>query len=327
MTSVPLELDDDQPRAIQVRRSAPDRIYRALTLSAGLTTLVTIGLIFAFLVVQSAPAIRRVGLWDFLTTKEWSISRDDPVFGAAALLYGTVIVATIALAIAVPLAIGTALCINEYTPRRLRRVLISLVDLLAAVPSVIYGMWGLLYLSPRMVGTVTWAADYLDFVPIFRPTSNTFQGSVFNAGVVVSFMVLPIITSVVREVFSQTPPGEVEAALALGSTRWGMIRSVVLPFGRGGIIGGSMLGLGRALGETIAVVLILFPTFEFVTNVLEPGGVTTASFIALQFPNAGEFEVRALLAAGFALFLLTLVVNMIATAIVSRSRGGDGVEL
>jgi phosphate transport system permease protein len=327
MTVVDAALAEEAPRTIEVQRSFADRVYRGVALGSGLMTLVTIALICLFLVVQSWPAIERVGIWDFLTTKEWNVTAAEPVYGAAALLYGTVLIATIALVIAIPLSVGAALFINEYAPRTIRKWLTSMIDLLAAIPSVIYGMWGVVYLAPRMVPTVTWMADYLGFIPFFAPTSRTFQGTVFNAGVVVSFMVLPIVTSVVREVFSQAPRGEVEAALALGSTRWGMIRTVILPFGRGGIVGGSMLGLGRALGETIAVVLLLPPTFDFVTRILEPGGVSTAAWIALQFQNAGTFEVKALLAAGLALFIMTLMVNMAATAVVNRSRGGQGVEL
>ena len=329
MTSVGTEgeVRADEARTIEVERAFVDRIYRLVALAAGSVTLIVIVLIFVFLIGRSWTAISRVGIVDFLTTKEWQPNADSPVFGAAALLYGTVIVAVIALAIAVPLAIGAALFINEYAPLGLRRFLTGLIDLLAAVPSVIYGIWGLKFLVPEMEGTVAWIATYLDFIPFFRPSTGAFTNSVFNAGIVVSFMVLPIITSVVREVFSQAPRSECEAALALGGTRWGMIRTVLLPFGRGGIVGGSMLGLGRALGETIAVMLILIPSFEFVTRILEPGGNTAASFIALTFQNAPPFEVRALLAVGLALFLLTLVVNMVATAIVNRSRSGQGVEL
>jgi phosphate transport system permease protein len=314
-------------RTIAVERSKIDRLYRGTSLLAGSVTLIVIVLIFAFLIARAWPAISDTGFWHFLTSKEWKASADPPSFGVAALLYGTVLVAVIALVIAVPLAIGAALAINEYAPRRIRRAITGLVDLLAAVPSVIYGMWGFIFLSPKLEGFCRWISSWLGFIPIFSSTTEQFTGSVFNAGLVVSLMVLPIVTAVVREVFSQAPRSECEAALALGGTRWGMVRTVLIPFGRGGIIGGGMLGLGRALGETIAVALILLPTFEYVTHILEPGGVTAASFIASTFPNAGDFEVKALMAVGLALFLMTLVVNMIATAIVSRSRSGQGVEL
>jgi phosphate transport system permease protein len=320
---------DSGERVLHVERSPADRLYRAVALAAGSMTLVIIALIFVFLVVRAWPALREAGIWDFLTTREWRPTDDPPRFGVAALLYGTVLVALIAVTIAVPIAIGAALFINEYAPRPARRAIIGLVDLLAAVPSVVYGVWGFTFLMPAMEGPTRWIATYFDFIPFFRPSSDTpqFTSSIFIAGFVVSFMVLPIVTSVVREVFSQAPRSECEAALALGGTRWGMARTVLLPFGSGGIIGGSMLGLGRALGETIAVALLLTPDFRFVTKILEPGGVTASSYIALNFQNAGAFEVRALLAVGLALFVLTLAVNMAATAVVSRSRSGQGVEL
>ena len=304
-----------------------DRTYRGISLGAGSVTVVVIVLIFLFLLIRSWPAISKRGIWSFLTTQEWLITRDPPIYGAAALLYGTTLVAVIALVIAVPLAVGSALYINEYAPRRLRGIMTSLIDLLAAVPSVIYGIFGITFLVSRMEGPSAWLSDYLGFIPLFADGPRTFRGSIANASVVVACMVLPIVTSVIREVFSQAPHSECEAAYALGSTRWGMVRTVIIPFGRGGIIGGSMLGLGRALGETIAIFLILQPSFEFVTQVLEPGGVTAASFIAGQFTSAGEFEIRALLGVGLALYLMTLVVNMAATVAVNRSRSGAGVEL
>lgn len=320
---------DSGRRDLRVERSPADRLYRAVALGAGSTTLIVIALIFVFLVVRAWPALREVGIWEFLTTKEWFPADDPPRFGVAALLYGTVLVALIAVSIGVPISIGAALFINEYAPRSLRRPIVALVDLLAAVPSVVYGVWGFKFLMPAMAGPVRWIATYLDFIPFFRPSSDSpqFASSIFIAGFVVSMMVLPIVTSVVREVFSQAPRSECEAALALGGTRWGMTRTVLLPFGGGGIIGGSMLGLGRALGETIAVALLLTPDFTFVTRILEPGGVTASSHIAINFQNAGAFEVQALLAVGLALFMLTLTVNMMASAIVSRSRSGQGVEL
>lgn len=320
---------ESDARELRVERSRADRVYRAVALASGSVTLVVIALIFVFLVVRSWPALRAVGIWDFLTTREWRAGEDPPHFGVAALLYGTVLVALIAVAIAVPVAIGSALFINEYAPRWARRTIVGLVDLLAAVPSVVYGVWGFTYLMPAMEGPTRWIATYFDFIPFFRPTSDApqFTSSIFIAGFVVSMMVLPIVTSVVREVFSQAPRSECEAALALGGTRWGMTRTVLLPFGGGGIVGGSMLGLGRALGETIAVALLLTPDFRFISKILEPGGVTASSHIALNFPNAGPFEVQALLAVGLALFMLTLAVNMAATAVVSRSRSGQGVEL
>src|SRR5262245_42605017 len=285
------------------------------------------GLVAVFLWVQGGPAFRKMG-WHFFTTVEWLPDAESPVFGVAALLYGTCIIALIAMVLAVPISIATALYIVEYAPRRLRGPLTALVDLLAAVPSLIFGIWGLLYLTPKMFGLGVWLDSWVG--PILFPfdaKTDTYAGSLFIAGVVVAVMVTPISTSVCREVFSQAPRVECEGALALGGTRWGMIRAVVLPFGRGGVVGGSMLGLGRALGETIAVALVLNSTTEIKTRILDQGGASVASHIALTFPEAGSLGVRALMAAGLTLFGLTLVVNTAASFIVARSRSGAGVEI
>jgi phosphate transport system permease protein len=318
--------DGDEPREVDTTPITVDRWYRRVARTGGIIMFVLLGIIGLFLLLSSWEALRKAG-FGFFTTQAWGPDADPPEFGIAAVIWGTVVVAVIALLIAVPLSIGTALFINEYAPRRLRRPLTSVIDLLAAVPSLIFGIWGREYLNDAMFGLANFLTSYLDFIPFFRSETDILGNSLFVAGMVVSLMVLPICTAVIREVFAQAPPGEKEAALALGGTRWGMIRTVVLPFGRGGIVGGSMLGLGRALGETIAVALILSPSFEIVTRILEPGGNTVAATIANEFPEAKPFGVKALLAAGLALFVLTLVVNMVASAVVSRSRSGQGVEL
>lgn len=317
---------EDVPRTVEQTRSVGDRRFRRLTFLAGSSSLVVMAFIAVFLLLNGAQALESQG-FGFLTTFEWETKTDPPRFGVAAMMYGTVVVAMIALLVAVPISITAALFINEVAPRRLKSTLTGLVDLLAAIPSLIYGIWGWLFLQEQLFGTFNWMADYLAFLPVFEPEGRTFAGSLFVCGLVVAIMVIPIVTSVVREVFAQSPPFEREGALALGSTRWGMIRTVVLPFGRGGIVGGSMLGLGRALGETIAVALILSPKYEIQTNLLEPNGATVASAIAIEFPEADPFGVSALMAAGLALFLVTLLVNMGASAIVSRSRSGSGVEI
>lgn len=317
---------EDEPRELDTTPIPADRRYRRIARSGGVVVFILLGLIGAFLLTSSWPALREAGL-GFFTSTAWGPDGDPPEFGIVALLYGTVMVALIALAIAVPLSIGTAIYINEYAPRSLRRPLTSVIDLLAAVPSLIFGIWGREYLNDAMFGFANFLTTHLSFIPFFETEGSTLGNSIFIAGMVVSLMVLPIVTAVVREVFAQAPAGEKEAALALGGTRWGMIRTVVIPFGRGGIVGGSMLGLGRALGETIAVALILSPSFEVVIRILEPGGNTVAATIANEFAEAKPFGIQALLAAGLALFLLTLVVNMFAAAVVSRSRSGQGVEL
>ena len=237
--------------------------------------------------------------------------------------------AIIAMVIAVPFSIMAALFINEYAPRRLRRALTSLIDLLAAIPSLIYGLWGAYWLQGHIVSLPRWlVATTSCFIPIFKAYSDNLFSSPLITGMVLALMVVPICTSVMREVFSQTPPGEKEAALALGGTRWGMIRTVVLPFGRGGIIGGAMLGLGRALGETIAVSLIISPIFLIHPSIVEHGANSIAALIALRFANdTGPVGLSALMAAGVTLFALTLVVNTLASFIVARSRSGKGVEI
>jgi phosphate transport system permease protein len=318
---------DAHPRSIRTSRAKSDVAYRLIATGAGLLTLVLLFLIGLFLVLQSAPAFRQMG-WRFFTTSAWGPDTTSHIFGIAAIMPWTVIIALIALVIAVPVSIATSLFINEYAPRRTRRLLTGLVDLLASIPSVIYGIWGLIFLAPQLVQVSAWLSRNLGFVPIFKTDGFSFGGSAFIAGVVVSLMVQPICASVVREVFSQAPPGEREAALALGATRWGMIRTVVLPFGMGGIIGGSMLGLGRAMGETIAVALVISPVFKVSPRILETGTNSVASLIALRFGEAShEYGIPALMAAGLSLFAVTLVVNFLASLVVARSRSGQGVEI
>jgi phosphate transport system permease protein len=229
-------------------------------------------------------------------------------------------------------ALCTALFIAEVAPRRLRAWLISVIDLMAAVPSVVFGLWGLFLLQGQMVGVSRWINTWFGWIPLFKvdgadPTSplstvSVYTASTFIAGVVVAGMATPIACVVMREVFSQVPIGEREGAFALGATRWGMIRSVTLPFGRGGIIGGTMLGLGRALGETIAVVLIISPRFDITFHVLEAGSNSVSSLIAIRYSEASGFGLSALFAAGLVLFAITLMVNFTASWFIARSRSG-----
>lgn len=327
LTTAAATTGGDRPRRITLRRGRADRAYRIAATGAGLLTLAILFLIGLFLVLRSLPAFRQMGS-AFFTTLTWQPEGLHHRFGIAAILFWTVIIAVIALVIAIPVSMAGALFITEYTPRRLRRALTALVDLLAAIPSVIYGIWGLAFLQPHLVDVSGWLTQNLSWFPLFQTRNNNYAGSAFLVGVVLSLMVMPICTSVMREVFSQTPPGEKEAALALGSSRWGMIRAVVLPFGRGGIIGGSMLGLGRALGETIAVALIVSPVFVISDHILQSGGNSVAALIALQFGEATQkYGIPALMAAGLALFVVTLIVNFLASLIVARSRSGRGVEI
>ena len=315
------------PRKLRQARTRGDRIFRGVSLSAGVTTLTILVLIGTFLVVRSLPAFTQAGL-SFFTTLKWQPDGTTHQFGIVALLYWTVVIALIALAIAVPVSLACALFINEYAPRRMRNALRALIDLLAAIPSVIYGIWGLIFLEPQLVQVAKWITTNAGAIPIFSTINGNYAGSAFDVGVVVSLMVIPICTSIMREVFAQAPPGEKEAALALGSTRWGMIRTVVIPFGRGGIVGGSMLGMGRALGETIAVALVVSPIFSISPQILQSGANSIAAHIALQFSEASPtLGIPALMAAGLTLFGVTLVVNFLASIIVARSRSGSGVEL
>lgn len=313
-----------RPRPITDEPTRIDRIFGAVTGGAGVTVFVLLGLVGIFLVLRSREAFDIAG-WSFFTRVEWRSDLLPPEIGVLGLLCGTVIVALIAVTIAVPLGVCAALFITDYASPRLRGPLTGLVDLLAAIPSLLYGVWGLFVFGSEIVPLSEFLARHLGWIPIFATEEEaSFTGTMFIAGIVVSLMVLPIIASVSREVFSQTPPGEKEAALALGGTRWGMVREVVLPFGRGGIIGGAMLGLGRALGETIAVFFLLPQVPELTMRILENGGATISGFIASRAGNSAELP--GLMAAGLVLFVLTLATNMGASVVIARSRSGAGVD-
>jgi phosphate transport system permease protein len=314
------------PRVVVDEPTRVDRIFGVVTAGSGLLVLVLLTLVGVFLLLRSRDALEESG-FSFFTRVQWRTDVVPPEIGVLGLLAGTVVVALIAVTLAVPLGTCAGLFITDYASGRWRSFLTGLVDLLAAVPSLLYGLWGLRLLSNQIAPLSEWLARNGSWFPPFRAEDgDSFTGSMLIAGMVVSLMVLPIIASVTREVFSQTPPGEKEAALALGGTRWGMIRMVVLPYGRGGIVGGSMLGLGRALGETIAVSLLLPQVPEVTGRILENGGATIAGFIALR-AGSDEFTTSGLMAAGLVLFGITLATNMLASVIISRSRSGVGVEL
>ena len=321
-------------RRVKAMPGIGDRVFRSGSSLAGLAVLALMAAVGLLLLVRALSAIRVAGL-SFLTTQRWEPGAHH--FGIAAVLAGTVLIALVAMVVAVPFAIGTALFIAEVAPRRVRGTLVSIVDLMAAVPSVVYGIWGAFYFQSHVIGLSRWISTWFSWIPIFRvngadPTnplasSSVYTASTFIAGLVVAFMAMPIACSVMREVFSQAPSGEREGAYALGATRWGMIRAVVLPFGKGGMIGGAMLGLGRALGETIAVVMIISPLFKINFHLLQSGSISVASLIALRYGDSSRFQLSALMAAGLALFLLTLMVNFSAAAIVQRSRSGAQSEV
>jgi phosphate transport system permease protein len=317
------------PRKLVSKLSVSDWVFRATARSGGILVLVLMVAVGAFLAFRATQALRKAG-FSFLTTQTWNPNGGG--FGIAAVIIGTILIALVAIVVAVPLAIGAALYISEYAPRRIQQPLISMIDLMAAVPSIVFGLWGFFFLEWRMTSLSRWINDWFFWIPLFKvngvarhpigPTATFYTSSSFIAGVVVALMVIPIACSIMREAFSQAPPGEREGAYALGATRWGMISAVVLPFARGAMIGGTMLGLGRALGETIAVSLIISPVFVIQPHILQNGTSSVSSLIALHYSEATPFEVSALMAAGLALFGLTLLVNFGAAVIVSRSRSG-----
>ena len=319
----PGSADEDRPRAVVTRLSAGDRLFRGVLRCAGLAVLVITTSILAFLVLRAIPAFRAEG-FRFFTTASWFISTNQ--FGIAAILPLGVLVAVIALIIAIPVGVATALFISEYAPAGLRRVLIAIIDLMAAIPSIIVALFGFYFVMPRILGFDAWLAHHLAFIPLFgfklANSAGNYATSTFIAGVLVAVLAMPVVTSISRQVFSQAPQGEREAAYALGSTRWGMIRTVVLPYGRAGVIGASMLALGRALGETIVVSFILTQVFQFNFHVLETGGNSVTVMIADRILEAGPKEISALMAAGMVLFVLTIGVNTLAAIIINRSRSG-----
>lgn len=321
---------EQKPRKIVARSGIGDRIFfHAATLS-GLIVLAIMAAVGLFLSLQAMPALRARG-FAFFVTSEWDV--DTGKFGVASVILYTALIAMVAVTIAVPVAVGTALFIVELAPTWLRSALVAMVDLMAAVPSVVYGLWGAFLLQGQIIGLSRWINTWLGWIPFFgvagadpnNPLANpaVYTASTFVAGVVVSMMVMPIQCAMMREVFSQVPPGEREGAFALGSTRWGVMTVVTLPFGRGGIIGGVMLGLGRALGETIAVLMIISPRFTISFNILEAGSNSVSSLIAIRYNETSDFGLSALMAAGLTLFAITLVVNFVASHFVAKSRSGS----
>ena len=302
-----------------------DRVFVGLSRGAGILILVTMAAIAVFLVWKSVPALQ-ANTANFFTTTDWFPDQQPSVFGIAALAFGTVMTATIAMLLAVPVGIGIALFIAHYASRRLAASLGFVTDLLAAVPSIIFGMWGIEFLTPHMVGLGQWLNDYLGFIPLFSNELGIYTRSILNAGVVLAIMVLPTISAITREVFVQTPRAHIEAALALGATRWEMVRMAIFPFARPGMISASMLGLGRALGETIAVALMLSATYDINWHITEPGGITFASNIALKWNEAGDIGLSALVASGLVLFVITLGVNMAARIVIARRSEFSGAN-
>lgn len=319
-----------QPTATEQKRAARgatrpgDRIFLGLSRGSGIFLLVIMAAIAVFLTYRASLAISK-DHGNFLTTFEWNTNLQEPVFGIAVLAFGTVVSSIVAMAIAVLIAVAIALFLTHYAPRKLSGPIAYVIDLLAAVPSIVYGLWGALVLVPNMNGLFGWLDDYFGWTGIFSWQGGAAR-SMLTVGILLAIMILPIITNVSREVFRQTPRMNEEAALALGATRWEVIRMSVIPFGRSGVISASMLGLGRALGETMAVATVLSPTFDIQASLLDPGGGTFAQNIASKFGEATEFGRDALIASGLVLFVITLLVNGAARAIIARRAEYSGAN-
>lgn len=294
-------------------RRMGDSVFSVLSIGSGLLIFVTLAAVAIFLTTESIPAV--VASQEFSGTAEFSL-----IEYAAPLVFGTVLAAAIALIIAIPISVGIALFISHFAPRRLAAGLGYLIDLLAAVPSVVYGLWGGVWLVPKLEPLYVFLNTYFGWIPLFGGEPTAPMRNLASAAVVLAVMVLPIITAVSREVFLQTPRLQEEAALALGATRWETIRTVVLPFGRGGVVAASMLGLGRALGETMAVLMILAPGATFSLHILEVGRHNSiAANIASKSAEASGVDMSLLIFTGLVLFVLTFVINAIARWIVARS--------
>ena len=317
-------------RSLRSRATAADTLFRWVLRSGGSVALLLMIGVGSFLAFNAWDALREARL-SFLTTQSWNANGGQ--FGIAAVIVGTALIALVAVAVAMVLATGTALYISEYAPRSIKRLLVAMLDLMAAVPSVVFGLWGSYLLQWKILPVSRWLNDWFYWFPPFQVNNidrsspiaslDTYSASTFIAGIVVGLMITPIAGAVMREAFGQAPVGEREGALALGGTRWGMVRSVVLPFGQGAMIGGLMLGLGRALGETMAVLLIISPVYVIQPHILQHGTSSVSSLIASQYSEASShFSISALMAAGLALFAITMLVNFAAAQIVSRSRSG-----
>jgi len=314
--------DIPAPRVITTQPRRSDQIFRAVVTVGGMTSLVILGLIALFLSLKGISVLQ-VEKLSFITESKWEVLQDaegqiaESTFGLGAMLIGTFLSAFIAVIVGVPIAVLSALYLTFYARGPVKKLLISLVDLMAAFPSLLFGFWGFIVL---MGSAEYWAKllnKYVGFIPIFDVPAPIFERSPFIAGLVLAIMIIPIVTAISREIFDQTPLDRVQAAYALGASKLAMIRAVVIPYGRGGVVGGAMLGLGRAMGETVAVYTVLNVVYQVNWQVLFGAGGNVASLILLKFGEAGPDEVNALMAAGLVLFLLTLTVNAISDVLIN----------
>ena len=316
------------PREITTKPRRSDQVFRGVVTTGGMASLVILGLIALFLSIKGFHILSEEK-FVFITESRWEVLTDEngniavSTLGIGAMLVGTFLSAFIAISVGVPIAVLSALYLTFYARGAVKKILISLIDLMAAFPSLLYGFWGFFVF---MASAEYWAKllnKYLGFIPFFDVPAPIFERSPFIAGLVLAIMIIPIVTSISREIFDQTPLDRIQAAYALGASKLAMIRAVVIPYGRGGVVGGAMLGLGRAMGETVAVYTVLNVVYQINWQVLFGAGGNVASLILLKFGEAGPYEVDALMAAELILFLLTLVVNAVADLLVSRF-GGKG---
>lgn len=323
-----LELIVPVPREITTQPRRSDRVFRGIVTIGGLSSLVILGLIALFLSIKGFHVLQ-TEKFSFITESKWEVITDESgsitqsTFGIAAMIIGTLLCSLIAILVGVPIAVLSALYLTFYARGFLKKFLISLIDLMAAFPSLLFGFWAFFVF---MSSAEYWAKllnKFFGFLPFFQVPAPIFERSPFIAGLVLAVMIIPIVTSISREIFDQTPLDRIQAAYALGASKLSMIRAVVIPFGRGGVIGGAMLGLGRAMGETVAVYTVLNVVYQINWHVLFGAGGNVASLILLKFGEAGPAEVDALMAAGLILFLLTLFVNAAADFVVHRF-GGKG---
>jgi len=310
------------PREITTKPRRSDQIFRAVVTLGGMSSLVILGLIALFLSIKGFNVLR-VEQFSFITESKWEVITDaegrfsESTFGLAAMLVGTFLSAIIAVIVGVPIAVLSALYLTFYAKGAVKKLLISLIDLLAAFPSLLFGFWGFIVLMDSAEYWAKLLNKYLGFIPIFDVPAPVFTRSPFIAGMVLAIMIIPIVTAISREIFDQTPLDRIQAAYALGASKLAMIRAVVIPYGRGGVVGGAMLGLGRAMGETVAVYTVLNVVYQINWQVLFGAGGNVASLILLKFGEAGPEEIDALMAAGLVLFLLTLVVNAISDVLIN----------
>ncbi|MFN8216468.1 MAG: phosphate ABC transporter permease subunit PstC [Solirubrobacterales bacterium] len=298
------------------RRRRGDRVFSNFAVAAGVTILALLAGVAIFLVAEGMPA---------LTASSSELPGGESFIEyAAPLAFGTVLAAAFAAVVAVPLAVAVALFITHIAPPRVALTLGFLVDLLAAIPSIIYGLWGIFVLGPAAVPVMKWLEENLGFIPIFEGPASATGRTMFVAGLVLALMILPIVSAIAREAFAQTPRKQMEGAQALGATRWEMLRMTVLPFGKSSVISGAMLGLGRALGETMAVTIILSVSGIVSINLISQANPSTiAANIALNFPESSGLRINLLIATGLVLFAITLVTNLIARAIIARQNRGE----